>query len=72
MILIVVIVVARQTQTSSFINKAFIDCHEKLRFSRNDELIVDDSRRETFYSPHKARSLIDYSKVEILRDRGGE
>ena len=51
-------------QIFSFINKAFIDCHEKLRFSRNDELIVDDSRRETFYSPHKARSLKDYSKVK--------
>ena len=25
------------------------------------------ARRETFYSPHKARSLKDYSKVEIFQ-----
>ena len=30
------------------------------------------ARRETFYSPHKARSLNDYPKVEVFRDRGGE
>ena len=29
-------------------------------------------RRETFYSPHKARFHNDYPKVEIYRDRGGE
>ncbi len=30
------------------------------------------ARRETFYSPHKARSHKNYPKVEIFRDRGGE
>ena len=34
--------------------------------------IVRDSWTWDIYSPHKVRSLLDYSKAEIHRDRGGE
>ena len=50
-----------QMQTFSFINKVIIVSK-----------FVIMTRRETFYSPHKARSLKDYPKVKINRDRGGE
>ncbi len=50
------------------------DSQAKLGVMGGEWLVVSvrTVRRETFYSPHKARFLKAYPKVEIIRDRGGE